>query len=417
MFDTDHQEVAGSPHRWPDIATIPNRPVRAVIARTLFRRACRALPLQVVESTGPRYGGGDSNDPVMQIARPNMFWRRLGDSGTIGFGEAYMAGDWETADLTGLLLAFAANLSSLIPKVFHSLRNAVHGIQPSRHKNTLEGARRNIYAHYDLSNELFGLFLDESMTYSSAIFDSDSAMPTELLADAQHRKIDRLLDAAAVRQATRLLEIGTGWGELAIRAAARGAAVTSITISNKQASLARARVTAAGVSDRVTILLQDYREVRGQFDAVVSVEMIEAVGAEYWTEYFRAVDRVLSPGGRFGLQAILQDNHTVLTTKDSYSWIRKYIFPGGQIPSLDAINHAIMASTSMSLADRYTFGQHYAETLRRWRAAFDARPERVAELGFDETFRRMWSYYLAYCEAGFRAGYLDVAQLTLTSRS
>jgi cyclopropane-fatty-acyl-phospholipid synthase len=399
--------------RWPDIATVPHQPVRAVIAKRIFRHAVRRLPLRVAEPSS-WYGGGTGSDPVMRLVRPDAFFARLGDSGTIGFGEAYMAGDWTSDDLTGVLSAFAANMRDMVPPILHKLRNAVLSRQPGAHDNTIEGARNNIHQHYDLSNELFQLFLDETMTYSSALFAGDPSGSGDSLAAAQRRKIDRLLDCAGVGRGTRLLEIGTGWGELALRAAERGALVTTLTISTEQAALAEERIRAAGRSGQITVLLQDYRQVRGRYDAVVSVEMIEAVGANHWPEYFATIDRVLVPGGRVGLQAILQDDYTVLATKDTYTWIRKYIFPGGQLASVEAIERALAGHTALTVSDRYSFNRHYAETLRRWRARFEDRADEVQALGFDETFRRMWSLYLAYSEAGFRTGYLDVQQMTLT---
>jgi cyclopropane-fatty-acyl-phospholipid synthase len=402
------------PTRWPDVASVPDSPVRAAIAERIFRRAVAHLPLQVVEAGRRSYGGGAAIDPVMRVVRPGAFFARLGATGTIGFGEAYMAGDWVTDDLTGVLSAFAANIRTLVPATLQRLRHAVLSHVPQHHDNTVEGARRNIAHHYDLSNDLFKTFLDETLTYSSALFNGEPYGSDEDLAAAQRRKIDRLLDCAAVGPGTRLLEIGTGWGELTLRAAARGAEVTSVTISSEQAVLARERIAAAGWAERAQVLLQDYRDVRGEYDAVVSVEMIEAVGANHWAEYFRAVDRALRPGGRFGLQAIQQDDTVVRATRDTYTWIRKYIFPGGVIASPEAIDETTRAHTALRVADRYTFGRHYAETLRRWRARFEAQAAAVAQLGFDETFRRMWSFYLAYSEAGFRSGYLDVAQLTLT---
>jgi cyclopropane-fatty-acyl-phospholipid synthase len=402
--------------RWPDVAAVPHSPARAAVAKRLFHYAVRRIPLHVVEPGGRRYGGGTPTDPVFRLVRPDAFFHRLGASGTIGFGEAYMAGDWTTDDLPGTLAAFAANMRDIVPPVLHTLRNAVLSRQPGHHDNTIEGARQNIHQHYDLSNELFKLFLDETMTYSSAVFAGDPQGSAEPLAEAQRRKIDRLLDTAGVGVGTRLLEIGTGWGELALRAASRGAEVTTLTISTEQADLAQQRIAAAGVADRVSVLLHDYREVQGRFDAVVSVEMIEAVGANHWDEYFATIDRVLVPGGRVGLQAILQEDRTVRATKDTYTWIRKYIFPGGQIASVDAIERTLAAHTSLVVSDRYSFNRHYAETLHRWRTRFEEQADAVDALGFDETFRRMWSFYLAYSEAGFRTGYLDVAQLTLTKR-
>jgi cyclopropane-fatty-acyl-phospholipid synthase len=399
---------------WPDVARVPDSPVRAAIARRIFRSAAERIPLRVIEPNGKSYGGGTHRDPVLNLLRPVAFYRRLGAGGTIGFGEAYMAGDWIADDLTGVLTAFAGHMKELVPAVLHRLRHAVLHRQPEAHDNTVEGARQNIHHHYDLSNDLFKTFLDESMTYSSAIFNGEPYGADEDLADAQRRKVDRLLDAANVRTGSRVLEIGTGWGELAIRAASRGATVTSLTISTEQAALARRRIEAANLSHLACVLMQDYRETQGTYDSVVSVEMIEAVGANHWDEYFRTIDRLLVPGGRVGLQAILQDDYTVRATRDSYTWIRKYIFPGGQIASVEAIERVLARGTSLRIADRYAFGRHYAETLQRWRERFEARAKDVSKLGFDETFRRMWSLYLAYSEAGFRTGYLDVAQFTLT---
>ncbi|MEP7020738.1 MAG: cyclopropane-fatty-acyl-phospholipid synthase family protein [Pseudonocardiales bacterium] len=399
---------------WPDVAGVPHRPVRAAVAKRIFRNAVGRIPLRVIEPDGRSYGGGSKSDPLLRLVRPTSFFHRLGATGTIGFGEAYMAGDWTADDLAAVLSTFAANMRELVPAMLHRLRHAVLHRQPVHEDNTVEGARDNIHRHYDLSNELFKTFLDETMTYSSAIFDGEPYGTPDDLASSQGRKIDRLLDATKVGEGTRLLEIGTGWGELAIRAARRGAHVTSITISIEQAELARRRIAAAGMTEHASVLLQDYRETQGQYDAIVSVEMIEAVGANHWDEYFGTIDRLLAPGGRVGLQAILQDDYTVLATRDTYTWIRKYIFPGGQLPSAESIERTITGATSLRVADRYYFGRHYAETLRRWRERFEARATEVENLGFDETFRRMWSLYLAYSEAGFRTGYLDVAQFTLT---
>jgi cyclopropane-fatty-acyl-phospholipid synthase len=325
-----------------------------------------------------------------------------------------MAGDWTTADLAGVLAAFAGNVRELVPGTLQRLRHRVLALQPGHEDNTIEGARANIRRHYDLSNALFELFLDETMTYSSAIYGGEPSGSSDTLADAQRRKIDRLLDVTGVGAGTRVLEIGTGWGELSLRAARRGAQVTSLTISAEQARLARKRIAAAELTDSVTVLEQDYRQVRGRFDVVVSVEMIEAVGANHWATYFQTIDQVLVPGGRVGLQAILQDDATMRATMQTYTWIRKYIFPGGQLASVQAIEATLAEHTSLRISDRFSFNQHYAETLRRWRARFEQHAAEVDALGFDETFRRMWSFYLAYSEAGFRTGYLDVSQFTMT---
>ncbi len=325
--------------RWPEVATAPRSPMRAAIARWLFHRAVARVPLRVHEGEATWYGAGTSTDPVFRLLRPDAFFRRLGDSGTIGFGEAFMAGDWTSDDLAGVLAVFARNVRTLVPATLQRLRSRVLAVQPHDADNTIEGARANIRRHYDLSNALFELFLDETMTYSSAIYAGEPSSSGDTLADAQRRKIDRLLDLTGVGAGTRVLEIGTGWGELSLRAAGRGAEVTSLTISAEQARLARERIAAAGLTDRVSVLEQDYRQVRGRFDVVVSVEMIEAVGANHWATYFQTIDQVLVPGGRVGLQAILQDDATMRATKDTYTWIRKYIFPGGQLASAEAIDN------------------------------------------------------------------------------
>lgn len=287
--------------------------------------------------------------------------------------------------------------------------------QPAREANTPAGARSNISRHYDLSNDLFASFLDPTMTYSSALFDhpvgtAPGAARWADLEPAQHRKIDRLLDVCRVGPGSSLLEIGTGWGELALRAAARGATVRSITLSEEQRDLARERTGAAGLTHAVDIDLCDYRSVAGRYDAVISVEMIEAVGAAYWGTYLATIDRVLADGGTAAVQAITMPHDQMLATVENYTWIHKYIFPGGMIPSVEAIREAA-ASSTLRVVDDVAFGPHYAETLRLWRERFDTAPSLGDRFG-DPVFRRMWRFYLAYAEAGFRARYLDVRHLT-----
>jgi cyclopropane-fatty-acyl-phospholipid synthase len=277
----------------------------------------------------------------------------------------------------------------------------------------LGGARRNIARHYDLSNELFGLFLDQTMTYSSAVFEN----PDEPLAVAQSRKIERLLDDVGVGEGSRLLEIGTGWGELAVRAAQRGARVTTITLSEQQAALARQRIAAAGLEQQVDLQAQDYRTVEGTFDAIVSVEMIEAVGRRWWPTFFEVLDQRLASGGRIGLQTILMDHDHMLDASGSWTWTRKYVFPGGVIPSETAIERNLERYTKLSIVDRYRFGTSYARTLERWRLRFSEHHDQVEALGFGPVFRRMWDYYLAQSEAAFAVGYLDVGQFILARRA
>jgi cyclopropane-fatty-acyl-phospholipid synthase len=249
------------------------------------------------------------------------------------------------------------------------------------------------------------------MTYSAALFDN-SQPEWSALEDAQRRKIDRLLDSARVGPGSHVLEIGTGWGELCIRAASRGAQVHSITLSAEQQRLARERVAAAGLSNQVTIELKDYREVEGRYDAVVSVEMIEAVGYRFWPTYFHTLDRLVSPGGRVAIQAITMPHGRMLASRNTYTWIQKYIFPGGMIPSVEAVVGITERETRLRTVNMLSLRLHYAETLRLWRERFNSQRYSLSALGFDDVFERMWDLYLAYSEAGFRSGYLDVYQWT-----
>ena len=390
---------------------------RAVVAKHVLARILRKVPVTVRLATGEVYGvQAGEHVPTLRIDEPRAFFARLGRSPMIGLGESYMAGEWTTApgtDLADALAPFAERLTELIRPGFYRLRHAVlpRGLNP---ENSRAGARQNIEAHYDLSNDMFAAFLDPTLSYSSALFDHLEPAPawTDLEA-AQLRKVDAILDAAAVRTGSRVLEIGSGWGTLAIRAAQRGAHVTTLTLSQEQATLARQRVAAAGVADRVDVALRDYRDQTGSFDAVVSVEMIEAVGEQYWPAYFAKIDELLAPGGKAAIQAILLSHDRMVATRDTYTWIHKYIFPGGMLPSVKAIEQTLAGHTSLRLTEVAPMGRHYAHTLRLWRERFLASWPEVARLGFGDTFRRMWEFYLAYCEAGFRTGYLDVAQLHL----
>ncbi|WP_141207044.1 SAM-dependent methyltransferase [Streptomyces griseorubiginosus] len=400
--------------RWPDIVAVPrpSRP-RDTVTAALVRRALRGLPLRARLAGSGDIGLGG---PLLQVHDPAAFHARIGTGGLVGFGESYMAGEWDAPDLVAALTVLAAHAADLIPAPLQRLRGLWAPRHPHEERNTPDGSRANISRHYDLSNDLFALFLDDTLSYSSAVFRGFPA-DRDLLPAAQHRKIDRLLDLADVGAGTRLLEIGTGWGELALRAAARGARVTSLTLSAEQRSLALERVRAAGLEDRVSIELRDYREAAGEYDAVVSVEMIEAVGAEFWPVYFRTLDARLAPGGRVALQAITMPHERMLASRDTFTWIHKYVFPGGLIPSTEAIEHTARDHTALRLARRDAFGAHYAETLRLWRERFTERADEVAALGFDETFRRLWTFYLAYSEAGFRSGYLDVQQYLFTKEN
>ncbi|MFJ8430197.1 class I SAM-dependent methyltransferase [Kitasatospora sp. NPDC094019] len=404
--------------QWPDVARTPHVPARAAVARRLLGRIARRRGLRV-ELPGARpLVPAPAGAPVLRLHRPDAFFHRIGESGLIGFGESYQAGDWDSPDLIALLTELATAPETLVPTGAQWLRRLYVQRPPATELSTPDNSRTNIHRHYDLSNELFALFLDPTLSYSSAIFptaaDGAPLASWDTFPAAQHRKIDRLLDLAGVGPGSRVLEIGTGWGELAIRAAARGARVVSLTLSEEQLALARRRVADAGLTDRVEVRLCDYRAAEGEFDAVVSVEMIEAVGRPFWPVYFATIDRVLAPGGRVALQTITMPHERMLASSGTYTWILKYIFPGGQIPSTEAVRQAAARHTGLRPARCDSFGPHYAQTLRLWRERFTERADEVDALGFDLVFRRMWELYLAYSEAGFATGYLNVQQILLT---
>ncbi|NYI45153.1 cyclopropane-fatty-acyl-phospholipid synthase [Nocardioides aromaticivorans] len=410
---------------WASLRQPPTGGLSSRIAERLFRSAIGRLHVTVrlahPDGTTEELGLGG---PAVVVHRPAELFARIGRDKLIGFGEAYMTGAWSEDGVPGdgslgdFLTVLAADVAHLVPPSLQRLRALVSPRLPRSHRGTRENTQSNVAHHYDLSNDLFAAFLDPTMSYSAALFEDLETALTEDFAAAQHRKIDRLLDQAGVGPGTRLLEIGTGWGELAIRAAARGADVRSITLSVEQQQLARERIAAAGHADRVRVDLCDYRalldEPAGGYDAVVSVEMIEAVGWEFWPTYFRTLDHVLAPGGRVALQAITMPHDRMLATRSTHTFITKYIFPGGALPSVEAIHDVVRRHTSLRVSDELAFGAHYAPTLQRWDRAFLAARERVAALGFDETFVRMWHFYLEYCRGGFAAGYIDDHQLTFT---
>ena len=406
--------------RWPDVAKVPGGPTGALgaaVASSLLRRAAQRLPLRLLYPDGSTVGAADPTLPTLVLTHPDRLARRVGRSGLIGFGESYMAGEWSSNDLAGVLTAFATSMADLVPRSLQRMRPIALVRQPSTQHNSQDQARRNVSEHYDLSNALFAKFLDETMTYSSALF--DTVAPTfDNLADAQRRKIDRLLDVAKVGPGSRVLEIGTGWGELSLRAATRGATVRSVTLSAEQQRLAQQRVAAAGLSDRVSIELRDYRDdaiaSSGRYDAVVSIEMIEAVGYEFWPTYFQTLDSLVTSGGRVVIQAITMPHSRMLASRNTHTWIQKYIFPGGMLPSIGALLEASSAGTPLTLRWMDDIAPHYARTLREWRLRFFERLDDVRALGFDDRFIRMWEYYLASCEAMFATRQISTLQLVMS---
>ncbi len=353
--------------------------------------------------------GEDALAVVVQVHDP-AFYRAILTGGVLGAGEAYMAGHWSTSDLAGLMRLLLQNLS-----VYEGLESGLaRFLGPARRlenflrRNTLSGSRRNIHAHYDLGNEFFKLFLDETMAYSSAIFERQDAT----LAEASVAKMDRLCQRLQLRPEDHLVEIGTGWGGLALHAARHyGCRVTTTTISQEQHRLARQRVADAGLSDRVTVLLRDYRLLEGRYDKLVSVEMIEAVGHQYFDTFFAKCAALLKPDGMMALQAITITDQYFPTYLRGTDFIRKYIFPGGCLTSLLALAQSAGKVSPLRLVHQEDFGLHYAETLRRWRAAFLEQLDAVRAQGYSDAFLRMWEFYLCLCEAGFEEREIGVSQL------
>lgn len=361
------------------------------------------LAVRLPDEVEARFGSG----PLVRMTVDDLrFFRRLARGPRLGLGESYQAGEWRADDLPALLellLRNAGRASDRHPR----LRRAA-GLRPRLHRRTsLLAARRNIRRHYDLSNELFALFLDETMTYSCAVFER----PGEPLVDAQRRKLRMVCDTLELGPDDHVLEIGCGWGSFALTAAGEyGARVTGITLSPAQAALARRRVAEAGLADRVEIRLQDFREVEGTFTKVASIEMLEAVGEKLFVPFFATVGRVLAPGGAACVQTILIPEERYRRYRASPDWIERHVFPGCLIPSLGALNRA---SGPLRILAVEEIGSHYADTLARWREAFLARLDDVRSLGFDERFVRTWDFYLASCEALFRAELLRDAQLVV----
>lgn len=352
--------------------------------------------------------GTTASDLVINDA---AFLRKVLAGGSVALGEAYVEGLWTTSNLSSLLTLLANNQRKL-GRLQHGFSLAAQKVNQLYHRarrNTLEQSRQNIQQHYDLSNAFYATFLDPTMTYSSALFYSQS----ETLEQAQWNKIDRILDLAELKAGDQVLEIGSGWGALAQRAAERGCRVKTITLSDQQFNYATARFEQAGIPDSVEIALQDYRTLEGQFDAVVSCEMIEAVGHEYLESYFQVIKQSLKPGAKAVIQAITIPDERYERYCNSCDWIQKYIFPGGHLPSPSAIQHNVSLAGEMTVLAMQPFGNDYAETLRRWATEFNANQAEVNELGFDAEFCRKWNYYFSYCEAGFNAGLIDVQHVVL----
>jgi cyclopropane-fatty-acyl-phospholipid synthase len=355
--------------------------------------------------TGPQPG-----PRAALIVHDYRFMRRCLSSGAIGFAEGFMAGEWDTPDLPALLEVFSLNFDRIARLVEgNAFMQAINRFLHGRRRNTRQGSRHNIHAHYDLGNGFYSQWLDATMSYSSAIY----ASPTTPLNQAQDAKYAALAEGMGLQSDHHVLEIGCGWGGFAEYAAAEvGAKVTGITISQAQYEFARKRLYDMGLAERADIRLIDYRDVDGRFDRIASIEMFEAVGQEFWPTYFNRVDSLLQPGGRAGLQIITIKDELFDDYSKGADFIQKYIFPGGMLPSEQRLREET-ARAGLNWLAISRFGHDYARTLNQWAERFQGAWKTIEPLGFDERFRRLWLFYLGYCEAGFRTGRTDVVQLTL----
>jgi cyclopropane-fatty-acyl-phospholipid synthase len=353
-----------------------------------------------------------SAEPIRVTVTDPRFYRTVARGGTVGAGEAYMAGWWRCDDVTPVIRLFANNKAAfeqLNGKVAW-LGRAADRVRHAWRRNSRAGSRRNIVAHYDLSNDFYQLFLDETMTYSSGIFEH----PGSTLAEASIAKLDRICRKLSLTADDHVVEIGTGWGSFAIHAARTyGCRVTTTTISREQYTLARQRVSEAGLDDRVTVLEQDYRDLTGQYDKLVSIEMIEAVGWRNFPAFFRKCGELLKPDGMACIQAITIADHLYETSKRSVDFIKRYIFPGSCLPSVAVMADVARRSSDLTVTHLEDITPHYATTLRAWYDRFQDRLTDVRALGFSEPFIRMWEYYLCLCEAGFRERINGSVQLVL----
>ncbi len=341
------------------------------------------------------------------------FFRRVIRGADIGFGEAYTAGDWDTDDLTNLLQIFVENASYMNERniVLSWLGTGINRIQHLFRKNSLSGSRKNIQAHYDLSNALYAEFLDRTMTYSCALFENKE----DTVEQAQLQKLHTMVRKAQITSEDHVLEIGSGWGSFSIEAVRQtGCRVTTVTLSDEQYALARERIREVGLEDRIEVKLCDYRKLTGTYDKIVSIEMFEAVGHEFYGVFFKTLDRLLKPNGLVAMQVITIEDQRYENYRKSVDWIQKYIFPGGTLPSLTAMSSAMTKHSSFIVEDMQNIGIHYARTLREWRKTFMTRWPAIEQLGFDEAFKRTWEYYMCYCEAGFNTRTLGTLQLVLT---
>ena len=390
-------------------------------ARTALKMLLRlkhgTLTLQLPDGSLQRFGSGNAPLATLHLHNWNPCRAAL-RSGDIGFAESYIAGDWTTPHLTDLLALLIINRKEVEDAIYGSwLGRLAYRIKHLLNRNTRANSQKNIHAHYDLGNAFYALWLDGTMNYSSAIF----ASPDSTMHEGQQAKVRRALTMAQVRPGDRVLEIGCGWGALAEMAATKfDASLVGVTLSTEQLEWANQRMARLGVAGKADLRLQDYRDIGKTtpdqaFDAICSIEMVEAVGREYWPEYFQTVARLLKPGGHACIQSIVIADHLFDRYVGSTDFIQQYIFPGGCLPCPREFRAQAVAA-GFDVIDEFSFGQDYARTLRIWRAGFLAQEARVLQLGFDQRFIRIWEFYLAYCEAAFAQANTSVMQFTLRRR-
>ena len=377
------------------------------VLNSLERVSVGRLTVRLPDGNVRVFGKADAKAHAEIEVRDWRFFRRVLLDGDMGFAEGYMEGFCESPDLPSLITLLLANEQALgkmtRTNVFHGmLLKLLH----RRRANTREGSKKNIHAHYDLGNDFYGLWLDPSMTYSSALYEGEVEKPLEA---AQIAKYERILSQLGARQGDSILEIGCGWGGFAEVAARRGMRVTGVTISREQLEYARARLQRAGLADRVDLQFRDYRDIEGRYDHIVSIEMIEAVGERYWPDYFATLKRHVMPGGSAIVQAIVIADDFFERYRKHPDFIQTYVFPGGMLLSPSSLREQCRQA-GLKVAELYSFGLDYARTLETWLGRFDGVADQVGRMGFDERFRRMWRYYLAYCAAGFSTRRTDVLQ-------
>ena len=377
------------------------------VLKSLARLTAGRLTVRLPDGTTCHFGPERAERRAEIDIKDWHFFRRVLLDGDIGFAESYMDGLCDSPDLPGLLSLLTDNEKSLgrVTRA-NAFQNMLLKLLHRRHDNSREGSKRNIHAHYDLGNEFYGLWLDRTMTYSSALYEGAESKALEA---AQTAKYDRILAQLGARQGDSILEIGCGWGGFAEAAARRGMKVTGVTISRQQLEFARERLHRAGLADRADLQFRDYRDIEGRYDHIVSIEMIEAVGERYWPDYFAALKRHVVPGGSAIVQAIVIADEFFEGYRRHPDFIQTYVFPGGMLLSPSTVREQCRQA-GLKIAELYSFGLDYARTLETWLGRFDRVADQVAKLGFDERFQRMWRYYLAYCAAGFSTRRTDVLQ-------